>query len=50
LSLKIAIMKKNLTAGSMLLKHFDHLEVSKWFLKLSFKILWVSGIATNGDA
>lgn len=43
-------MKKDLTAGSMLLKHFDRLEVSKWFLRLSFLIIWVSGIATNDDA
>jgi hypothetical protein len=43
-------MKRNLTAGSMLLKHFDRLEVSKWFLRFSFLILWVSGIATNDDA
>jgi TonB-linked SusC/RagA family outer membrane protein len=43
-------MKKDLTAGSMLLKHFDRLEVSKWFLRLSFLVLWVSGIATTDDA
>jgi TonB-linked SusC/RagA family outer membrane protein len=43
-------MKKNLTAGSMPPMHFDRLEVSKWFLRLSFLILWVSGIVTNDDA
>jgi hypothetical protein len=43
-------MKKQLTAGSMLLKHFDHLEISKWLLRPGFLIIGVSGIATNDDA
>ena len=30
--------------------HFGRLEVSKWFLRLSFLIIWVSGVVTNDDA
>lgn len=43
-------MKKNLTAGSMPPLQVDSVKLSKWFLRLSFLIIWVSGIATNDDA
>jgi TonB-linked SusC/RagA family outer membrane protein len=42
-------MKRNQTAGSMP-PLLDSSKLSKWFLRLSFLLLWVSGIATNDDA
>ncbi|WP_081154663.1 SusC/RagA family TonB-linked outer membrane protein [Niastella vici] len=43
-------MKKKLTAGSIPPTHFGCLQVSKWFLRLTFLIVWVLGIAANNDA